>query len=332
MRRAKRSDLGISLGVGFLIGAGPLSSPNLGLSLILGVAAAGLLLSWRLQYLPETRAARPARWQVPSILWGLGALYAVAAWPTLAWMYEEWTGSVFHNTHGMLMPVLMVLLGRNILRRMPERPEEASPWGFAFLLPGLALMALDAGAQTRFLSAVGFVVTLPGLSLLVLGAHRTRALALPLVLGIFMVPLPPALASDLYLRLITADAVGWILNSVGISTFVGYSILELPNATFIVGDECSGFSTLYSSVAMAVLLGSLCPSVARRYAIYGLVLPLALAANVVRVLALVLISLYIDPGLLDTSMHSASGVASFLLVVLGFLSIADRPSLAKALF
>jgi len=331
VRRATRNDLGIALGIGFLIGAGPLSSPNIGLSVVLGTATAVLLLLWRLSYTPPPRTDAPKRWQVPRRYWPVVALYAAAAWPTLSWMYGEWTGSVWHNTHGMLIPVLMLMLGRNTLRRMPPRAVESSAWGFAFLLPGLALMALDAGAETHFLAALGFAISLPGLALLVLGAVRTRALALPLVLGLFMVPLPAALASEIYLRRITAVGVGWILNNVGIPTYVQFSSLELPTSTFLVADECSGFSTLYSSMAMAVLLGGLCTSIPRRFAIYASIVPLALAANVVRVFGLVLIYLYIDPSLLDTSMHSASGVATFFVVVFGFVLIADRPSLSRAL-
>jgi exosortase len=331
VRRPTRSDLAISAAVGLLMALGPLSSPHLALSVLTGALTALLLLAWRLHYSPPPRADTPRRWQVPKVYWPILVLYAAAAWPTLQWMYSEWTGSVWHNTHGLLIPVLMVLLGRNILRRMPPRAEESSAWGFAFLLPGLAMMAIDAGAATRFLAGVGFVVTLPGLSLLILGKTRTRALALPLCLAIFIVPLPAALASEIYLRRLTAEGVAAILNGMGIPTFVEYASLELPESTFLVADECSGFATLYSSVAMAVLLGSLCPSVPRRVAVYASIVPLALAANVLRVLALVLMFQYIDPSLLDTSIHEASGVATFFVVLFGFLLMTDRPSLSRAL-
>ena len=141
MRRATRSDLGISLGVGFLIGAGPLSSPNLGLSVLLGAASGGLLLLWRLNYTPLPRADAPKRWEVPAIYWPLLALYAAAAWPTLAWMYREWTGSVWHNTHGMLMPVLMVLLG--------DDTGEGTDYDFEYTVQGpidLELLGIKHGS------------------------------------------------------------------------------------------------------------------------------------------------------------------------------------------
>jgi exosortase len=276
-------------------------------------------------------AAPAVVWHVPLAVWVCLGLWAAAMAPTISWMYGEWTGSVWHNTHGWLIPVLMVLLGRNILRRMPEHEDTPTAWGFALLLPGLALTALDAGAGTRFLSAVGLVLSLPGLSLLLLGPLRTRALALPLVLAIFMIPLPNTFSSQMYLRTLTAAGVAPLLSAIGIPTLVDHSVLELPQSTFLVADACSGFSTLYSTVAMAVLLGTLCESKKRRIVVYLSILPLAIAANIARVLILVMIFLYIDPALLDSAMHGASGVATFFVVLLGLMLISNRPSLRKAL-
>ena len=82
---------------------------------------------------------------------------------------------------------------------------------------------------------------------------------------------------------------------------------------------------------MAVLLASLCQSRVRRWIVYSSILPLALAANIVRVVLLVLVYLYIDPNLLDTSLHAASGVATFFVVLGALILLTNRPSLSRAL-
>jgi exosortase len=209
--------------------------------------------------------------------------------------------------------------------------DAPSAWGFAFLLPGLGLMLTDSVSQTRYLSALGIVLCLPGFALLLLGPVRTRALALPLTLAIFMIPLPNSFASQIYLRTLTAEIVAPILTGIGIPTLVDQSLLELPNASFLVANSCSGFATVYSAVAMGVLLGTLCPSLKRRWVVYLTMIPLALAANVVRVVLLVLIALFVDPSLLDTSAHAASGVMTFFAVLGVMILVADRPPLAQAL-
>lgn len=328
--RATLTDLGFALLVAVVVAEGPLTPAAMVPSVIVGLIAGAFVFHWRRTRPRAAREVAP-NWRVPWPVAVALSIYAAAMFPTAAWMYGEWTGSVWHNSHGMLIPLLMVLLGRNILRRMPPVEDEPSAWGFVSLVPGLLLLILDAGADTHYVSAVGFVVTLPGLSLLLFGPKRTRALALPLALGIFMIPLPNTLASQIYLRTLTADLVGPILNAVGIPTLVNNSLLELPNASFLVANSCSGFSTLYATVAMAVLLASLCESKTRRFLAYVSILPLALAANVLRVIVLVLIFLYIDPTLLDTSLHSASGVAMFFVVLGILILVTDRPSLSRAL-
>jgi exosortase len=310
---------------------GPLTPAALGPSLIAGVFTGGFFLYWRLSRpLPE-EGALARRWQVPPFVWVCLGLFALAAAPTAKWMYSEWTGSVWHNTHGMLMPVLMVLLGRNTLRRMNHEAAESSAWGFALLIPGLMLMALDAAGGTRYISALGIVMCLPGLSLLFLGPKRTRALALPLTLGAFMIPLPNTFASQIILRNLTAEGVAPILTFLGTPTFVDHTLLELPSASFLVANSCSGFSTLYSAIAMGILLGTLCPSPRRRFVVYLSIVPLAILANVVRVVILVWVAVYLDQGLLDTSAHAGSGVLTFLGVLIVLIFVADRPPLAKAL-
>lgn len=330
--RVTGKDLGLSALVAFLIAEGPLTPAAHAPSIVAGVGVALFFLYWRLSR--PTRAdesARTSSWQVPPAVWVCFGLFAASAAPTLVWMYREWTGSVWHNTHGMLIPVLMVMLGRNILRRMTPVEDAPSLWGFAFLLPGLGLMVVDAGAGTRYVSALGIVMCLPGLSLLTLGPARTRALALPLTLALFMIPLPNTFASQIYLRTATADAVAPILSAIGIPTLVDHSLLELPHDSFLVANACSGFSTLYSGIAMGVLLGTLCPSPRRRALVYLSIVPLALAANIVRVVVLVLIAVYVDKSLLDTSAHAGSGVLTFFGVLAALILLADRPPLARAL-
>ena len=56
--------------------------------------------------------------------------------------------------------------------RGPTCPASSSPWGFASLVPALALQVIDTGMHTELLSAIALVLALPGLSLLFLGVAR----------------------------------------------------------------------------------------------------------------------------------------------------------------
>ena len=73
------------------------------------------------------------------------AMGALAFAPTLAWLFAEYTHTIWRNGYGLFVPFFMILLARHTLRRDSSAEEESCAWGFAFLLPGLALAVLDAG-------------------------------------------------------------------------------------------------------------------------------------------------------------------------------------------
>jgi exosortase/archaeosortase family protein len=57
---------------------------------------------------------------------------------------------------------------------------------------------------------------------------------------------------------------------------------------------------------------------------------LAIGANVVRVTILVLIGEHLGASLLDTALHEASGVATFLVVLVTLIFIAGRSNRGAA--
>jgi exosortase len=237
-------------------------------------------------------------------------------------MYLEWTRSIWSNEHGLFVPFAMAWLARNTLRG-DDGPAESSTWGLLPLAGGLALAAVDANAQSHYLAALGLVMALPGLSLLLLGTRRTRALRVPLLLGILLVPIPYTVGTPLVLRTLTASGVLPLLHMLGFPAVREGTQLILPRQSFLVADACSGVATLYASVASAMVLAALSTSRWRGAALILSAPILAIAANVVRVTLLVLLAHIFGTELLDTAMHEASGVATFAAVLVILLAIAN---------
>jgi exosortase len=265
---------------------------------------------------PQTRA--PALTPAQKILTGvlvaeLGLLY----WPTVAWLFDRWTMSVWHHAHGLLIPPLVAYFAYQQLKPLAGLPRSASPWGFAFLIPALALHAIDAGMHTQLLSAAALLLALPGLSLLFAGVPRTRAIAFPLAFLAFALPIPLAFTEQIHwqLRLIatagTSAAVPWF----GIPLFVEGTTLHLANGVLEVADACSGFSTLYAAIAVAALTAYSTPSPARKAAVLISAVPIAIGANLIRVIFLVLLVVWQGEDILKTWLHSASGMATFALAL-----------------
>ena len=248
---------------------------------------------------------------LPLVAAELALLYG----PTLAWLYERWTMSVWHHAHGLLMPPLIAYFAWLELRPLRHLPPSASPLGFVFLVPALLLHVLDTGIRTQLLSAAALVLSLPGLALLFLGTTRTKAIAFPLAFSAFMLPIPLVLTEglQLVLRQIAAAATTAIVPLLGITMHGDGTILQLRTGTLAITDACSGFSTLYAAVAAAALTAYACRSTARRVLVLVAAAPIAIAANIVRVVLLVVLVDRFGFGVLSTWVHPATGMLTFVL-------------------
>jgi exosortase len=249
--------------------------------------------------------------------------------PTIRWLLDRWTMSVWHHIHGLFIPPLVAFFVYRELRR-DRSPRASSAWGFAILLPALGLHVLDVGIHTQLLSAVSLVIALPGLSLLFLGVQRTKKILLPLGFSAFMLPIPAGLIEPLHLglRRIASEATASIVAALGIPIFVEGTTLSVPNATLEVSDACSGFSTLYAASALACLTAYASPSSRRRGAVLLLAVPLAIVANIARVTLLVLAVWWKGNGVLETVLHPSSGVLAFGVVMVVLTWLGRPPGVA----
>jgi exosortase len=264
----------------------------------------------------ERTATFQERWRRPLLLL-MGVELILLFAPTVVWLVDRWTISVWQNVHGIFIPPLSLWLARAELRKHRHLPVEGSRAGFAFLLPALALHAVDAGLHTQLLSAVALFLALPGLALLLLGSRRTRAIAFPLAFLVFAIPIPLVLAEplNLLLRQIAANATADILPRVGIVALLDGTTIQTPRGGVIVGDGCSGFSTLYAAMAVACLVAYTATSRWRRAVVLLAAAPVAIASNVLRVVALTLMVTSGGGWLLDTFVHPLSGMLTFALTL-----------------
>ena len=237
--------------------------------------------------------------------------------PTVAWLFDRWTMSVWHHAHGLLIPPLVAYFAYHELKGFAGRPPVASAWGFLFLIPALALHALDAGMHTQLMSAAALFLALPGLSLLLLGVERTRAIAFPLAFLFLALPIPLTFTEQIHwqLRQIATAGTAVVVPWFGIPLFVEGTTLHMANGTLEVADACSGFSTLYAAVAVAALTAYTASSPARKIVVLLAAAPIAIASNLLRVITLVLLVVWRGSDILETFVHPLSGMATFALAL-----------------
>ena len=260
------------------------------------------------------------------------APFALAFAPTGAWLVDRGTSSAFSEVHTVFMPFVLAYLLREQLKLDPDPSPRASALGFLFVVPALALLALDAAIKTQMLSVAAFVLALPGLSLLLLGTRRTRDLAFPLAIAVFIIPIPTGMLTPIYsvLRPIAAIGTSWLVPLLGTPIARVGTTLSVPGLTVQVADNCSGWATIQAAMITALVLAHFSRSRGRQLALLLGAIPLALGVNVLRVTALVLLSKSYGADILDTDLHPASGIVLFAVVIAALLAIAGRDAMRPA--
>jgi exosortase len=264
----------------------------------------------------ETAVQAPSTWRrLALVVLTVECLVLFA--PTVAWLFDRWTLSVWQHAHGLLIPPVVGYFVYQELKPLAGLPRTSSAWGFLFLVPALVLHALDAGMHTQLLSAAALLLALPGFSLLLLGPARTRAIAFPLAFLAFALPIPLAFTEQIHwqLRQIATAGTAFAVPLFGIPVFAEGTTLHMANGALQVADACSGFSTLYAAIAVAALTAYSTTSRTRRLVVLLSAAPLAIAANLLRVIVLVLLVVWQGEAILETIVHPLSGMATFALAL-----------------
>jgi exosortase len=117
------------------------------------------------------------------------------------------------------------------------------------------------------------------------------------------------------LRQLVATSTGALLPYFGVSVFQEGTNLHHTNGTMAIIDACSGFSTLYAAAAVASFVAYTAGSWQRRVLVLVAAAPIAIAANLLRVLALTLAVIWYGNGIMDTFFHPLSGMMTFVLAL-----------------
>ena len=183
--------------------------------------------------------------------------------------------------------------------------------GGLFLFLTLALYGWGTYTSAADLQLASVVLLFTGGALLLGGPAALRAFWVPILFLLFALPLPPVLLSAVIfpIQLWTAEYAGWILNAIGVQSFVQGDQILRPENTFIVIETCSGVRTVVTLLMLTVLLLDLF----ERRGLHALLLVLltpvvALLTNGVRVVTLVL-----NPHSAIHSVHNLQGIAMLLV-------------------
>lgn len=273
----------------------------------------------------ETQAAprRGAQWLLPAV--AMTFLVAFVYRAILLRLIDNWWRDP-NFSHGFFVPVFSLFVVwqlRDRLRAMPRRP---SWWGTAIVGAALGIMIVGVLGAELFLQRSSFVLLIAGLVIQFFGWRIFRAVLFPWAVLMLMIPIPVIVFNQITfpLQLFASRLATALLSLLGVPVLRQGNIIQLPVMSLEVAEACSGIRSLVSLTTLAVIYGYFIEtSTARRIWMAVLAVPIAVAANALRVMGTGLVAQYWDPSKAEGFFHEFSGWIIFILS-LGMLLLVHR--------
>ena len=248
--------------------------------------------------------------------------YLVIATLVVAIYYRVWIKLV-HDwytipdySHGFLVPFFAVFLIWDKRKYLSTVPVRQTWSGIALVGFSIAVLILGVYGVELFTSRLSFVLLMTGLIGTFFGWAMVRALRFPLLVLILAIPFPAILFNQITfpLQLLASRIASDILPLLGVPTLHEGNVIELPVMKLEVAEACSGIRSLMSLFTLAVFYGYFLERTTRRRVILALAsIPIAVTANVARIVGTGLCVQYWDPDKALGFFHEFSGWVMFVI-------------------
>jgi len=262
----------------------------------------------------------------------LSILVVILYAPVLGSLAKQWWSDPNYG-HGFFVPVLAGYILWNERDRWRAQPFRPSNIGLGIMLFAIGMRILGTLGAELFLARLSLVVLVLGIVVFLAGRQVLRSIAFPIGYLLFMVPLPAIVYYQLTLPLqLLASRLGASgLVALGIHIVRQGNLLVLPNCTLNVVEACSGIRSLLSLLAAVVAYGYFAePSTWKRSVLAVVSVPIAIAANGLRLVATGALSYFFGPGVDSGVVHVALGLGFFALAFVLILLVHKLLSLHLA--
>jgi exosortase B len=268
-------------------------------------------------------ALSPLKTWWPVVL-GLMVLYVPSYWMLAhgLWNSDDYA----HGPIVLVVTLFLIWQQRAVFTQAEKASHGEAGVGWVLLIVGLLAYALGRSQDILLFEIGSQIPVILGALLITLGAKSARALWFALFFLLFMIPLPGFVVDTAtgplkqYISVIAEQvlyAAGYPIARSGVTLTIGpYQLL--------VADACSGLHSMFSLSAMGLLYLYLMQhtSTTRNLIIMAAILPIAFAANIVRVMVLILVTYHLGDEAGQGFLHGFAGIMLFVIGLL-FLFVLD---------
>jgi exosortase B len=273
-------------------------------------------------------SALVARWLAPGTDVGSLLLLALAFLALYGGTYAElarsnWTSEEL-NYGPLILAVSLWLFYREryVLTQLAPRPAVRT--GYGLLAFGLLLYAVGVSQSIMMFEVGSQIAVVAAILLIYKGWAAVRLLWVPLLLMVFLVPLPDLVVALVTgpLKIAVSAVATHLLHAAGYPVARSGVVMTVGQYQLLVADACAGLSSILTLEAVGIVYMKLVGhvSVLRNSILALLLVPVAFVANVVRVIILVLVTYYLGDAAGQGFVHSLAGLV--LIAVATVLMIA----------
>lgn len=231
-------------------------------------------------------------------------------------MAERFDAADSFYSHGWLIPIAtgwLIWRKREALSRIPQRQSYS---GLTLLVPSVLVHLIATWLSFGVISGFAMLASVFGLVWTVFGWRFLWEIRFPLLFLVFMVPLPGVvlISVSFHMKLLAATLAAGFIHLIGIPVVRAGSMIQMPGISVVVDDTCSGLRSLISLIALSTLWTALMPAGTKnwqRAALVAASIPISLAANMIRIITLVLLSAIYGSQIAEGFIHYGSGFVVF---------------------
>lgn len=285
----------------------------------IGMALRGVA---RLESPAEARARTWEGRQTNRSSWWEKGWTLLAPLPLVAWLYAAILAGLFlqwvHDpnfSHGIFVPLFALFVlwqDRKKLKAIASTPSWA---GLPLIVLSLLVLVLGVFGAELFLSRVSLLILLAGLIILFQGWTFFRAVLFPWAFLFLMIPIPAIAFNQITfpLQVLASKIASATLAWMGVPVLREGNVIILPAMPLQVAEACSGIRSLMSLATLAVIYGYLTErKIVVRIVLALASIPIAVAANSLRVVGTGLLVQYWDPDKALGFFHEFQGWLMFV--------------------
>jgi exosortase len=216
-------------------------------------------------------------------------------------------------SHGFLIVPLALYFAwerRSVFAGTQSRPSSAA----LFLI--VAAVLTTVLNMHSFVDRIAMLVCLVSGLAFIFGWARMKVMAFPTAFLLLMIPIPAVLFNPVAfpLQLLSSRFGEWALVACDVPVLREGNVIQLANTSLEVAEACSGIRSLISLLALAIIYGYFAESRVRVRVVLALsAVPVAIAANAIRVAGTGLAAHYYGAEASEGFFHSFSGWLVFLV-------------------